>query len=295
MGQRSAIALLSCLVAVLSTVPGWAETVLERVARTGVLTAGTQPDSVPFNFVDQQGNWAGYSVDLMGLIRDRLEHQLGKPIQLNFVEVTPENRISQVANGNLDIVCSTTSFTSGRNLDASFSVGYFITGTQLLVDLRRNLGDEFNIGVIPGTTNQQSIRRRLPLAEFVNVDNRRAGLRALERGQIDALASDGVLLQGLRQTARNPSNFEVLPAQPYSQETYACVLPQGDSRFQALVNESLIGFMQGVLNNDPRNMAIFNTWFGATGVVPVDREQVLHYFRQTVDSYAQNLGRVPSP
>ncbi|WP_256444138.1 transporter substrate-binding domain-containing protein [Synechocystis sp. PCC 6803] len=52
--------------------PVQAETVLERVARTGELRAGTRTDAVPFGFEMANGEMEGYGVDLMALIALKL-------------------------------------------------------------------------------------------------------------------------------------------------------------------------------------------------------------------------------
>jgi polar amino acid transport system substrate-binding protein len=289
MRQKLAIALLSFAFTVLLSSASNAETVLERVTRTGTLTAGIRTDSIPFGYIDKDGNWVGYSIDIVGLIQNQLEKKLGKQIRLNLVKVPTFNRAAEIAQGKVDIICGSTSLTGGRQSSVNFSTGYFVTGTQLLVKKGGETGSEFRIGVIPGTTTEQLIKSRLPLATFVSIENRAAGLLALEHNGIDALASDGVLLEGLRHTTDHPEAFQVVPAQPYDREVYACMLPLGDTSFQTVVNDSLIEFMRGVINNNSRDAAILNTWFGETGVAPVDRTQLLNYFQETINAYQQNL------
>ena len=45
-----------------------AETVLEKIKRTGELNAGVRKDAIPFGYVNNKGKWTGYSVDLIYLI-----------------------------------------------------------------------------------------------------------------------------------------------------------------------------------------------------------------------------------
>ncbi len=49
--------------------PVLAETVLEKIRRTGVLTAGTRGISIPFAFINEKNEWIGFSVDLLEAIR----------------------------------------------------------------------------------------------------------------------------------------------------------------------------------------------------------------------------------
>lgn len=260
-----------------------AETVLEKVARTGKLTAGTRTDAVPFAYLNQDGEWVGYSVDLLEQIRSQLAQQLRRSVELELVAVDSTDQLAAVAEGKLDMVCGTVSVTRSRELNLGFSIGYFVTGTQLLINPAKRLGREFVIGAVVGTTNEHLVRQRFPIARVVVFDNRSAGLAALERGRIDALASDGVLLEAMRQTVPEAQTYEIVPDRPYGIEEYACVVPQEDTDFQQAVNQSLLSFMQGVLNGDSENLKVIETWFGSTGLVPINTQLLFNYFQRQVD------------
>src|SRR3970040_3198740 len=66
-----------------------AETVLEKIRRTGVLTAGTRGVSIPFAFINEKNEWIGFSIDLLEAIRARLEKKLAQRIRLEKKEITP--------------------------------------------------------------------------------------------------------------------------------------------------------------------------------------------------------------
>lgn len=288
MQRRWIIALLSGLFTTTWAMPSWAETVLERVARTGVLNAGTRTDSFPFAYVNDEGEWVGYSIDLLDQIHTQLEEHLDQEIELNLVEVSPNTRFSAIRQEEADIVCESISFTSSRARYVDFSIGFFRTGTQFLVS-RSNGSTRSNlrIGVIGGTTNANIVEGYLRAAQFITFDHGVDGLEALQVGRIDAFASDGVLLEGLRQLSGNPDDFEVIPSAPIQPEVYGCIVPKDNPDFLELVNRSLLDFMQGVLNNDSQDVAILNTWFGDTGVVPIESEQILDFFRQAIATYQQ--------
>ena len=56
--------------------PTIAYTVLEKVAKTGVLTVGTSKDAFPFAYQNNKGQLIGYSVDMVKLIEKQLEQEL---------------------------------------------------------------------------------------------------------------------------------------------------------------------------------------------------------------------------
>ena len=254
-----------------------AETVMQKVARTGVLTAGTSKDALPFAYSDKQGKLTGYSVDMLTLIQQQLEKELGKKITLKLVAVTPAARIPKIINRQVDIVCDASSFTWERDKKVDFSISYGVTGTQILIKKDNNLGSPESlinkrIGVLAGTTNEQAIKRIQPNAKLVYLKTRPEGFAALEQGKIDAFASDSILLEGWLQTAKNPDSFAIVPPRPYSREGIACMVPENNSKFLNSVNYSLVKFMQGFVNNNPKYVAIFDRWFGSQGAVYLNQD-----------------------
>lgn len=292
MFKKAAIAALSLLLVTGMAESSLAETVMEKVARTGVLTAGTQRDAIPFGYVNDQGEWVGYSIEILALIKHRLEQELGKEIQLELVEVNVSDRIPRVISRELDIVCDASSFTWEREAMIDFSASYFVTGTRLLAKKGSGLGTPESlvgkrIGVIANTKNNQVMRLIQPNATFVTVTNRQEGLMALQKGEIDALASDGILLEGLRRSLSNMADYEVVPGNPYTREGIACMMPEDGSNFRDAVNYSIISFMQGFIMGESEYTAVFDHWFGANGVVPLDRKIVVDYFQRILDTYEQ--------
>ncbi|MFN8952254.1 MAG: amino acid ABC transporter substrate-binding protein [Aphanizomenon sp.] len=254
-----------------------AETVMEKVARTGVLTAGTSRDALPFAYSDSQGKLTGYSVDMLGLIQQQLEKETGKKIKLKLVAVTPSERIPKIINREVDIVCDASSFTWERDKKVDFSISYGVTGTQILIKKNSNLGSPESlinkrVGVLSGTTNEQVIKQIQPQAKLVYLRTRPEGFVALEQGKVDAFASDSILLEGWLQTAKNQDSFAIVPPRPYSREGIACMVPENNSKFLNSVNYSLVKFMQGFVNNNPKYVAIFDHWFGYQGVVYLNRD-----------------------
>ncbi|MBR8831165.1 MAG: Glutamate/aspartate import solute-binding protein [Chroococcopsis gigantea SAG 12.99] len=290
MSKKIAIIGLSLLLTISYQPSSWASKVLDRIKQTGVITAGARKDTIPFGYVNKQGKWVGYSLDMLELIRLQTQKQLGKPIKLKIVEVTPANRFSKLKKGDIDIECGSTSVTWNREKEVDFSVSYFANGTQLLVKKNSPLNSIDSlagkrIGVIANTTNARVIKTQQPAAKIVTLKNRNEGLQKLSAGEIDGFASDGITLEGLRKTAKNPGEFKVVPDFPYAYEAYACTLPQDQSQWRDLVNYSLVQFMEGIVTDNQKSVDIYDKWFGETGAVPYSRETINDYFQGIVNSH----------
>lgn len=270
--KSTAICTLSLLIGTASVS---AETVKEKILRTGTLTAGTSKDALPFAYRDRQGELVGYSIDILELITRQLEQEYERDIELELVALQPQDRIPQLVSGEVDIVCDASSFTWKRDRQIDFSFSYSSTGTRLLTKMGQDYWDAESlahqrIGALAKTTNEKTIRRVQPDAEIVIVKDRAAGFAALEAGEIDAFASDGILLESWLRTVRDPSQWQIVG--DYSREGIACMVPENNSQFLNTVNYSLIEFMEGLLAERPEYVAIFEQWFGAQGALPLTQD-----------------------
>jgi polar amino acid transport system substrate-binding protein len=277
MNNKPLLALATILSSLITIYPAQGETVIEKIKNTGILTVGVRKNLFPLAFEKNQ-QWQGYSIDLIKLIQKDIEEELKKSIQIDFLEVTTQNRIPSVVSNQVDIVCDSTSFTWHRNRFVDFSIPYFVTGTQLLVKANSGLNniDDLKlkkIGVISTSTNEATIIKKVDQAIIVAFDSAEEGFLALEKGDIDAFAWDGVLLAGLQQNSPNPASFKIIPNPPLDTQSYSCVFPENNSDFGDIVNYSLVNFMEGVTDNQTEDIAILKRWFSGNNY-----DEIIEYF-----------------
>jgi ABC-type amino acid transport substrate-binding protein len=257
--------------------PVLAETVLEKINRTGVLTAGTRGTNIPFAFINEKNEWIGLSIDLLEAIRARLEKKLGKRIRLEKKEVTPETRISLVVNRTIDVECGSTTYTRARDETVDFSINFFFTGAQLLVKKGsgiKSLADLAGkrVGALRASTGEKALRASQPKADLVTFQDAPAAFLALEQGRIVAYTWDGILLAGVAAKARNPKDYEVVGGF-FHKDPYSCMVPENDSKWRDFVNHS---FME--LIDSGKYFDLYDKWFGERGVVPYPMtDQVRNY------------------
>jgi polar amino acid transport system substrate-binding protein len=273
--KKTAVSLLSfsCFWATATSVN--AETVVEKIIRTGKLTAGTSKDALPFAYRNEQGELVGYSIDILELITAQLEQEYDRDIELELVALKPRERIPKLTEGEVDIVCDAASFTWKRDRVVDFSFSYSSTGTRLLTKKGNNYWDADSlvgkrIGALPQTTNEKAIRRVQPLAEIVLFKDRAAAYEALRQGEIDAFASDSLLLESWLQTIFDPEDFQIVGN--FSNEGIACMVAENNSQLMNSVNYTLVEFMQGFLDDEPKYVTIFEKWFGPQGVLPLTQD-----------------------
>lgn len=280
MNTKITISLFSLLLTVGFQVPTLAETVLEKVNRTGVLTVGVREDAIPFSYSNESNNFEGYSVELMQLIHSRLEQELNRSIQLQLKPVTIQNRFSSVENGTVDLVCGADSIKVEREQTVEFSIPFFTTGIQLLVQQENaerfdpTLGTEEEleqiapgsilIAFIQGTTTETDFKPIYPEADWQLLGSRTEGLRRLKSNEIDAIASDGILLIGeIWKQGEDMKSYRLIPQEPLSFENYGCIFPQNNSDWGSFINSTI---------TSTENTELWDQWFNSeTGRFPYQR------------------------
>lgn len=292
MRQFPQIAFLALTTLLLTPTIAQAESVMEKIKRTGILTAGTSAEAAPFAYRDGTGRLTGYSVAMLELIRARLEQVVERPVKLDLVALPPDSRIPNLLNRQVDVVCDFSSFTWQRDRQVDFSIPYASTGTQLLIKRWRNFANPValsgrKIGAFPGTTNELAVKRAQPKAIVVPLQNLDGALKKLQSGEIAAFAWDGVLLEAELNKTGKWREFKLVQGEPLSKEGVSCMVPEDNSAFLDGVNYALFRHMQGFVQGEEKSTKIFDRWFGPSSILPMSRdyrELVLETMRLAVDS-----------
>lgn len=281
--RKLSITVLGLALAIALPRPSLAETVMEKVARTGTLTVGSRLEIVPYSYVDDKKQLVGYSIDVLNQIKAELSKQLGKPIEIQIIPQAgaTDDRIGKVANRQLDIACDS-QFTWERDRFVDFSVPYGISGIRISAKKGSQLGTPESligkrIGAIENTIGEQVIRKVQPRATVVLFRSVEDALAAIKGGKLDAAAGDSIVLAGLKQKL-NLTDYELSPNEPYARYGLACAVPEDNSKFLNLVNYAIAKVMQGYLIGDKQYVAQLNRWFGPQGIIDDLDPQVVRAF-----------------
>jgi len=267
--MKRMFAVLLALALVLSlAAPAFAETTLEKINRTGVLTIGTRTGSPPFAFVNKNNEWVGFSIDLVEqAIAPAISKKLGKPVKVEKKESTPPTRIALLSGNQVDLIAGTMTDTRPRRESVDFSLTFFVTGAQFLVKKGSPIKGIQDVGgkriaAQQGSTNAKIIRERVPTAQLREFPDQPAAFQALTQGQVDAYTNDGIQLAGLIAKAPNPADW-VIAGDFYSYEPYGMAMRRNESDFRHLVN---VGLMEAIESG--KYLELYEKWFGPKGEVP---------------------------
>lgn len=225
-----------------------AETVLERVAGGGKLVIAHRESSVPFSYLDANKQPVGYAVDLCLKIADAVRQRTGaKKMEVEFLQVTPANRIATVEEGKADLECGSTTNNAERRQKVGFTVPHFITGARLLVKAERNYNriEDFKgkkvvstKGTTPLKVLQEANQSRSLGVIILEAPDHAKAVEMVETGEADAFVMDDVLLYALAANRPQPKALKVV-GKFLTTEPLAIMLNKNDPAFKKLVDEEM--------------------------------------------------------
>jgi glutamate/aspartate transport system substrate-binding protein len=219
---------------------------LQKARESGSITLAYRTSSVPFSYLSPRGEPIGYSIDLCKLVVDAISAEIGRTLEIKWQPVTSETRIASITSGQSDLECGSTTSNLERRKQVSFSPIIFVSGTKLLVkkgspirsfrDLRGK-----KVAVTAGTTNEQAMRQlasRFKLDfELRAAEDHAASLALLTAGQVDAFATDDVLLYGLVAHNKLQGRYVVV-GEFLSYDPYGIMYRKDDGQLARVVNEA---------------------------------------------------------
>lgn len=207
-----------------------------RIRARGYLLVGVRYDLEPFGFVTDEGEIAGFSVDLG---RELAHRWLGDTQAVQFRQVRSDTAIENLQAGSVDIVIAALTHTQDREAGADFSLAYFIDGQALLVRAADataigGLADLEGrpVGVVAWEEAQWALQEAVPFTPTLQTYDRFDGaVAALGRGEVDAVAdARHRLFWGKRILG------QAAIAGQYTAAPVALAFPQDDPFFADLVN-----------------------------------------------------------
>jgi glutamate/aspartate transport system substrate-binding protein len=230
-----------------------AATTLDKVKASGSFAVAYRESSIPFSYLDDKAQPTGFGWEICGRIVDQVKKATGrKDLKVQTQAVTSANRIPLLQNGTIDIECGSTTNNSDRQKQVTFATNYFYTGTRFLVKAGapvKSLDDLKGKAVVSttGTTNFRVIRnlneeKKLGI-ELAGAKDHAESALLVQTGRALAFAMDDILLYGLKASAANPAEFEVV-GEAIQIEPYAIMLRRDDPAFKKLVDDTIAGLVK---------------------------------------------------
>lgn len=238
---------------------------LKQIKDSGVIRLGYRQNSPPFAFLDGKGKPVGYSLDLCDAVVDEISAELEMDIRVEYVPVTPENRLDMVTSGAIDLECGSTTNNFERRKRVAFSPTIFVTGIKLLVpagsraqSLRDLQGKTvvltrgtYHADVLPAIVE----RRKLGITVLTGGDHNES-FAMLASGKADAFANDDVQLYGMLAETGTGAKYRVI-GDFLTYADYALMFRRDDPEFAEVVERAFANrlFASRAI------VAIYDKWF----------------------------------
>lgn len=285
--SRFAISLFTLLCfALVAATAATAGPALDRIKSTGQIRLGYLGDATPFSFKGSSGP-EGYAVDLCKRIADGMKQQLAlQGLTVDWKLVSLDRRLSQVSDGDIDILCSPTSVTLAHRENVSFSIPIFAGGDRALIrtdapqTLRKALAEreittpvwrgspaatviqETKFVVTANTSSEKWLEaRRKTLnvdAKIETVPDYRAGVRRVLDRKADVFFGERSIILGVLGTQDQAARDNLMIVDRlFTHEAIALALPRGDEDLRLAVDRSLSRVYES-----PEFAQLYTKWFG---------------------------------
>ncbi|NML47409.1 transporter substrate-binding domain-containing protein [Ramlibacter sp. G-1-2-2] len=223
---------------------------LKRIAETGTINLGHREAALPFSYYAGQRQVAGYSHELMLRLRDAIQAALALPaLTVRLVPVTPQNQVTLVQNGSVDLECAATPHDRERARQLAFSISIFRADTRLLAARDSGIRDfpdlaGKRVAIAGANAPEQLLRERIGRKpRIVAARDPRESFALLEAGRVDAVVMEDAALYAERARSREPERWVVVGT-PLAARVYACTMRQGEPELKRIVDAALARMME---------------------------------------------------
>ncbi|WP_225902889.1 transporter substrate-binding domain-containing protein [Pseudanabaena yagii] len=193
---------------------------LDAIQKRGKLIVGIKDNLPPLGFRDRNGNLAGLEIELA--------RELGKELNIpvEFVPLKNRDRLSALANNQVDLAIAQITVTTNRTRLVDFSLPYYTDSTIAIAkqgNTRQDLNQPIAIAVLKNSASIAVIQSQFPKAAIIGANSYEDGLAALQAGKVKAFVGDR---SSLTQWLKEHPEYEII-GQPLAVHSLAIALPRG--------------------------------------------------------------------
>jgi polar amino acid transport system substrate-binding protein len=262
--------------------------VLANIKDSAALNVGYVPDEEPFSFKGPDNKPAGYVVDIVKKVAEKIQQELSLPnLQVTYSAVSLADGLKMVSDGRIDLLCAAASDTLQRRKSVSFSLPIYTSGVGVLLrknsppDLVRVLnGQQAHTGPIwrgtvnralakhtyavhGGTVTEEWVRDRIKalgvIATVVTVDDHAKGVEMVVNKKADAYFADRVILENYASRDKDYDTLMVLDRY-FTYEPIALAMRRNNDDLRLVVDTTL-----STLYRSGEIVDIYKRYFGEPG------------------------------
>lgn len=216
---------------------------LEEIEKSGEINIGVFSDKSPFGYVDENGDYQGYDIELARQIGEDLN------VKVNYVSTEAANRVEYLETGKVDIILANFTVTDERAEKVDFASPYMNVSLGVVSPEKRVIKDvkeikpDDEVIVISGTTAETYFTENLPDVKLQKYDTYANAKNALENGNACCWANDNTEVMAF---ASENKGYVVGIPELGSQDTIAPAVSKGNETLLTWLNDELASL--GALN-----------------------------------------------
>ncbi len=229
------------------------KTTYAKIMDSGEMTYAMTGAYPPFNYIDSDGNLAGFDIDIANALAEKMG-VTAKPITVDW-----DGIIGGLTGNRFDMIVGSMAITDERLKEVSFTNPYYYDGAQFFAETGSGLNSisdlvDGKVGVVTGTTFQEYINGMDNIAEVLQFQSDVDNFNSVAQGRSDGLVTSKVV--GARAPIDYGVDIEPVGDLLYTEEI-AIAIRQEDTELLAAVNAALAAIIE-----DGTYAEISNRWFG---------------------------------
>jgi len=236
---------LTLLAISFGSISGYGQT-LNTIKDRGTLNCGVNASNPGFSFLNEDGTYVGFEVDLGKALATAV---FNDPIKIKYTPLTSKARFVALQTGEIDVLVRTATWTLTRDTDLSLNLThpYIYDGQTFMV--RKDSGvkkiedlDGASIAVLTGSTSETNLADVMASRGIkykpVLYENLDALISAYDSGRCDSWTGDRSGLMTRMSTLKNPEEHTLLN-ETISKEPLAVAVRHGDDQWYDIVQWTL--------------------------------------------------------
>lgn len=218
---------------------------LEAIQQEGKMVVGTSADYPPFEFVDEDNNLAGYDIDLINEIGDRMG------VEVEIKDMPFDSLLAAVQEGKIDLTIAAFNYDEERDKKVDFTDPYSASFYVFVVqeDFEGELNTledlaQYKLAVQTGSTQEGWVDKNLIEPGLMPEDQKFVYERVdqemldVKSGRVDIAIPDNVTGYEMAAEIGGLKVIE-MPRDVVEQNPIQIIVPEGDDALREAINEVL--------------------------------------------------------
>lgn len=208
---------------------------IDEIKKSGELRIAVFGDKKPFGYVDNDGSYQGYDIEL----GNQLAQNLG--VKVKYISVDAANRAEYLISNKVDITLANFTVTDERKKQVDFALPYMKVSlgvvspkTGLITDVKQLEGK--TLIVTKGTTAETYFEKNHPEIKLQKYDQYSDSYQALLDGRGDAFSTDNTEVLAW---ALENKGFEVGITSLGDPDTIAAAVQKGNQELLDFINKDI--------------------------------------------------------